>query len=64
MQDGIRFPMNLNNPAAACYVLTQKPGKLKAKDLREGIPFYVWLMILRTTKDHISLFPRNYFIGG
>ncbi|XP_065052586.1 cilia- and flagella-associated protein 221-like isoform X2 [Rhopilema esculentum] len=37
IQDGVRFPANLNNPAAVANVLTQKTGKLKAKDLREAV---------------------------
>jgi len=37
VQDGIRFPRNLKNPAAVTYVLSQKSGKLRAKDLREAV---------------------------
>ena len=32
---GIRFPENLNNMSAVSYCLTQQPGKLKLKELRE-----------------------------
>lgn len=37
MKDGIRFPRNLNNPSAVAYVLTQQPGKMKAKDLKDAV---------------------------
>jgi len=37
VKDGIRFPLNLSNQAAVSYVLTQQPGKVKAKDLREAV---------------------------
>lgn len=33
---GIRFPSNLESPFAVAQVLNQEPGKMKAKDLREG----------------------------
>ncbi|OCT63230.1 cilia- and flagella-associated protein 221 [Xenopus laevis] len=32
----LRFPVNLSNPHAVASVLNQQPGKLRAKDLREG----------------------------
>eukprot|EP00794_Sanderia_malayensis_P003528 gene3528-4029_t len=35
--NGIRFPLQLDNQAAVSYVLTQKAGKIKAKDLREAV---------------------------
>ncbi|KAM8934069.1 cilia- and flagella-associated protein 221 [Pelodytes ibericus] len=34
----LRFPLNLSNPYSVSTVLNQQPGKLKAKDLREGNP--------------------------
>ncbi|XP_057293234.1 cilia- and flagella-associated protein 221-like isoform X2 [Hydractinia symbiolongicarpus] len=37
IKDGIRFPRNLNNPSAVAYVLTQQPGKMKAKDLKDAV---------------------------
>lgn len=37
VKDGIHFPKNLSNAAAVNYVLTQKPGQMKAKDLRAAI---------------------------
>ncbi|XP_069838599.1 cilia- and flagella-associated protein 221 isoform X2 [Dendropsophus ebraccatus] len=33
----LRFPVNLSNPHAVSTVLNQQPGKLKVKDLREGL---------------------------
>lgn len=33
---GIRFPSNLESPFAVAQVLNQQPGKMKAKELREG----------------------------
>lgn len=37
VKDGIHFPKNLQTTAAVNYVLTQKPGQMKAKDLRAVI---------------------------
>ncbi|KAL5246574.1 hypothetical protein ACHWQZ_G018703 [Mnemiopsis leidyi] len=34
--DGVRFPENLNNPTAVAFVLNQKPGHLKASELKTG----------------------------
>ncbi|XP_063692727.1 cilia- and flagella-associated protein 221-like [Bolinopsis microptera] len=34
--DGVRFPDNLNNPTAVAFVLNQKPGHLKASELKTG----------------------------
>jgi len=34
--DGVRFPDNLNNPTAVAIVLNQKPGHLKASELKTG----------------------------
>ena len=37
VRDGVRFdPANLDTPYAVAQVLNQEPGKLKAKDLRDG----------------------------
>ena len=37
VQDGIRFPVvGLDNPSTVSNILLQQPGKLKAKQLREG----------------------------
>jgi hypothetical protein len=36
---GIKFPVNLDTPHAVAQVLNQEPGKLRIKDLREGIFF-------------------------
>ena len=37
MKDGLRFPaVGLDNPSAVTHVLLQQPGKLKAKQIREG----------------------------
>lgn len=33
----LRFPVNLSNPHAVSSVLNQQPGKLKIRDLREGL---------------------------
>ncbi|XP_053554002.1 cilia- and flagella-associated protein 221 [Bombina bombina] len=32
-----RFPVNLSNPYSVATVLNQQPGKLKTKDIREGL---------------------------
>lgn len=34
--DGVRFPENLKNPTAVAFVLNQKPGHLKASELKCG----------------------------
>ena len=37
VQDGLRFPITgLDNPSTVSNILLQQPGKLKAKQLREG----------------------------
>ena len=37
VQDGIRFPVvGFDSPSTVTKVLLQQPGKLKAKQLREG----------------------------
>ena len=37
VKSGIRFPLNLNGHSAVSYVLSQKPGKLRAKDAKEVV---------------------------
>lgn len=37
---GIKFPLNLDTPHAVAQVLNQEPGKLRIKDLREGISVF------------------------
>ncbi|XP_060601443.1 cilia- and flagella-associated protein 221-like [Ruditapes philippinarum] len=34
---GVKFPVDLNNPYAVSQVLNQEPGKLRAKDLRDVV---------------------------
>lgn len=34
--DGVRFPENLDNPTAVAFVLNQKPGHLRASELKTG----------------------------
>ena len=37
VKDGLRFPtVGLDNPSAVTSILLQQPGKLKAKQIREG----------------------------
>jgi len=37
VQDGLRFPVvGLDNPSTVSSILLQQPGKMKAKQLREG----------------------------
>ena len=37
VKDGLRFPVvGLDNPSTVSNVLLQQPGKLKAKQIREG----------------------------
>ena len=36
VQDGYRFPANLDTPGAIGKVLAQQPGKEKASELRQG----------------------------
>lgn len=37
VQDGLRFPVvGLDNPSTVSSILLQQPGKLKAKQIREG----------------------------
>ena len=37
VKDGLRFPaVGLDNPSTVSYILLQQPGKLKAKQIREG----------------------------
>ena len=33
---GVKFPAQLDTPYAVAQVLNQEPGKLRAKDLRDG----------------------------
>ena len=40
VRDGLRFPViGLDNPFTVSSVLLQQPGKLKAKQIREGEEF-------------------------
>ena len=37
VKDGLRFPaVGLDNPSTVSCILLQQPGKLKAKQIREG----------------------------
>ena len=37
VKDGLRFPaVGLDNPSTVSFILLQQPGKLKAKQIREG----------------------------
>ena len=37
VKDGLRFPtVGLDNPSTVSGILLQQPGKLKAKQIREG----------------------------
>ena len=38
VKDGLRFPaVGLDNPSTVSCILLQQPGKLKAKQIREGM---------------------------
>lgn len=43
IRNGIRFPNNLATQSAVSYVLQQQPGRLKAKDIREGAEIIIVL---------------------
>jgi len=34
--EGVKFPAQLDTPYAVAQVLNQEPGKMRAKDLRDG----------------------------
>ena len=34
--EGVKFPAHLDTPYAVAQVLNQEPGKMRAKDLRDG----------------------------
>ena len=37
VKDGVCFPLDINGHSAVSHILSQKPGKLRAKDVREAI---------------------------
>ena len=39
---GLKFPAQLDTPYAVAQVLNQEPGKLRAKDLRDGKKNLIW----------------------
>ena len=43
---GIKFPNNLDTPHDVAQVLNQQPGKLRIKDLREGVQFQMFTHIV------------------
>ena len=45
LQDGYRFPANLDTPGAIGKVLAQQPGKAKASELRQGMQTHVHVCI-------------------
>lgn len=56
---GVKFPSQLDTPFAVSQVLNQEPGKLRAKDLRDGklenfldtIMKFVYLLLNHEIKD-------------
>ncbi|KAM4697409.1 cilia- and flagella-associated protein 221 [Rhinophrynus dorsalis] len=49
----LRFPVNLSNPHSVATVLNQQPGRLRAKDMREGLSFLTTKTRTRQEKEKL-----------
>ena len=61
VRDGLRFPTTgLDNPSTVSSILLQQPGKLKAKQIREGW----WLDVIQTNWPFINKCGRVWLLPG